>query len=133
MGVALPDEAKELIDDKSFPTLVTVNSDGSPQSSLMWVTREGDELLLSTTRGRQKDKNLARDPRVSVLVPMTDPQQGYAEVRGRVEVTEEGGRELIDSLYNKYIGEGAFPWDGPEAVRIVVRVQPEKVVWIQQY
>jgi PPOX class probable F420-dependent enzyme len=132
MGVALPDAAKALIDDKSFPTLVTLNPDGSPQASLMWVTRDGDEILLSTSRGTRKEKNLARDPRVGVLLPRENPQSGYVEVRGRAEVTEEGGRELIDSLYNKYIGEGTYPWDAPDAVRVVVRVQPEKVVALEQ-
>lgn len=134
MGIALPDGVKALIDDKTFPTLVTVNPDGAPQASLMWVTRDGDDLLFSTKRGRQKDKNLAHDPRVSVLMPFANPLQGYAEVRGQViDITEEGGRELIDDLYHKYVGDGEFLWDGPDSVRLVVRVRPEKVVWIQQF
>lgn len=132
MGVALPDSAKALVDDTTFPTLVTLNKDGSPQASLMWVTRDGDDLLFSTARGRQKERNLLRDPRVSVLIPRPNAQSGYVEVRGRVEIDEAGGRELIDQLYNKYIGEGVYPWDAPDAVRVVLRVLPEKVVALDQ-
>lgn len=130
MSVTLPDGAKQLVDEgKNFATMVTINPDGSPQATILWVTRDGDDLLLSGTTTRQKTKNLAKDDRVSVVIPKPNPQEGGLEVRGTASVTDEGGRELINRLYRKYIGEGDYPWDEPGTVRVVYRVTPKKVIF----
>ena len=126
---ALPDAAKGWVDGPAFAVLATVNADGSPQSTVHWIARDGDDLLLSTVRGRRHARNVERDPRVSVLV--MDPANGYAyvEVRATAIVTEEGGRELIDDLCEKYRGVRPYPWDQPDTVRVVIRVPPDHVVW----
>lgn len=129
MGANLSDTAKELIDGRNFATVATINSsNGAPHASTMWITRDGDDLLFSITTTRKKYANLLADPRVSILVPKPDPQQGYVEVRGKAEITEQGGRDLINRLYNKYIGPGEYAWDPADAVRVVVRVTPEHIV-----
>lgn len=124
---SLSDEAKRWIDDKAFVSLATINADGSPQSTVHWVARDGDDLLLSTVRGRRHANNVERDPRVSVLLIAPDPYK-YLEVRGTATVTEEGGRELIDDLMEKYHGRRPYEWDTPDAVRLVIRVPPDHVV-----
>lgn len=124
---SLPDAAKRWLDDKAFVSLATVNRDGSPQSTVHWVARDGDDILLSTVRGRRHANNVERDPRVSVLLIAPDPYK-YLEVRARAIVTEEGGRELIDDLMEKYRGRRPYPWDRPDAVRLVIRVPPDHVV-----
>jgi PPOX class probable F420-dependent enzyme len=124
----LPDIAKEWVDAKTFPTLATINRDGSPQTTIHWVTRDGDDILMSTVRGRRHADNLERDPRVSVLLIAPDDPYAYLEVRARALVTPEGGRELIDDLMEKYHGRRPYEWDGPDAVRLVVRIPPEHVV-----
>jgi len=124
--VPLPDDAKALLDARTFATLATVNADGSPQLTIHWVTRDGDDVLLSTVKGRQKDRNLRRDPRAALIVLDPDDDQHYAEVRGRVTITEQGGRELIDELSMKYDG-APFPTEAPDVVRVVLRLKADKV------
>lgn len=124
----LSDRAKQWLDDKTFVSLATVNADGSPQSTVHWVARDGDDILLSTVRGRKHANNVERDPRVSVLLIAPDDPYKYLEVRGTATVTEEGGRELIDDLMEKYHGRRPYEWDSADAVRLVIRVPPEHVV-----
>ncbi|WP_018682458.1 PPOX class F420-dependent oxidoreductase [Actinokineospora enzanensis] len=126
MASTLSDAARALIDGDNYATLATLNPDGSPQTSVLWVKVDGGDLLLSTTRGRQKEKNLSRDPRVSVTIyDRTNPYR-YVEVRGDARLSEEGGRELIDELSQKYTG-GPYTNDAPDAVRVVVRITPERI------
>ncbi|MGP3969387.1 PPOX class F420-dependent oxidoreductase [Streptomyces sp. 6N223] len=132
MAAALNDKLKQILDGKVFVTLSTIQPDGSPQSSPVWVTRDGDELLISTTTDRRKYLNLRRDPRATVVVLDPDEPYSYAEIRGTVEMTTEGGRELIDELARKYVGASSYadwnPGAGQDAPRVVVRVVPRKVV-----
>ncbi|MDT3399446.1 PPOX class F420-dependent oxidoreductase [Streptomyces sp. B1866] len=131
MSVTLSEDLKRLIDSPIFVTVATVQPDGSPQLSPVWVTRDGDDLLFSTTMGRRKQKNIARDPRVGVLVQPFDAPYTYAEVRGTASYTTEGGQELINELSLKYTGKpyAEFnPQAGQDAERIVVRITPEKLV-----
>ena len=126
--MTLPDRAREWLDARAFVSLATVNRDGSPHSSVHWVGRDGDDILLSTVRGRRHATNVERDPRISVLLIGADPYE-YLEVRGTATVTEEGGRELIDDLHEKYRGSRPYPSDVPGAVRLLVRLPPEHVVF----
>jgi PPOX class probable F420-dependent enzyme len=131
MSATLSDELKALLDTPVFIHVATIQPDGSPQVSPVWVKRDGDDLLFSTTVGRRKEKNLRRDPRVSVVVQPFDAPYSYAEIRGSVSVTTEGGKELIDELALKYTGKryAEFnPASAEDAERVVVRVTPRKVV-----
>jgi PPOX class probable F420-dependent enzyme len=122
----LSDLAKKLIDDKTFATLSTVNADGSPQSSVIWLKRDGDEVVFSTILGRRKTSNMRRDPRVSVvLFDPADPYR-YTEIRGEVSMTTEGGPELINELSMLYEGK-PFHEKDPAATRVVCRLVPSKV------
>jgi len=126
MGISLSDAVRELVDGKNYATLATINADGSPQTSAMWVGRDGDDLLFSTVAGRLKDRNMRRDPRVSVTIMEREDPENYTEIRGTATITEAGGRELDDRLSWKYDGKEAGE-DVPGAVRVVVRVVPERV------
>jgi PPOX class probable F420-dependent enzyme len=126
MGVTFNEATKALFDGKNFPVVATINADGSVQTSVVWAKRDGDTVLFATVRGRLKERNLQRDPRVSLSVfDLEDPLK-YVEVRGRAEITEEGGRELINELSHKYDGKD-FRTEPPEVVRVVVRVVPDKI------
>ncbi|GAA2387070.1 hypothetical protein GCM10010420_07520 [Streptomyces glaucosporus] len=131
MAASLPDKLRQLLDRPVFVTVVTVQPDGRPQASPVWVKRDGDDVLVSTTVDRRKAKNLERDPRVSVVVVDPDEPYTYAEIRGTAAMTTEGGRELIDELSVKYSGrtyEQFNPASVNDAQRVVVRITPEKVV-----
>jgi len=124
---ALTDLAKRLIDGPTFAVVSTINPDGAPQSGVVWVKRDGDDILFSTIRGRRKTKNMERDPRVGVtLYDPADPYR-YVEVRGAVSLTEEGGPELIQDLSQKYDGV-PFREGRPDNVRVVVRITPTRVI-----
>ncbi|MBM7771482.1 PPOX class probable F420-dependent enzyme [Actinokineospora baliensis] len=126
MAPELSEGARALLDGPNFATLATLNPDGSPQTSVLWVRRDGDDVLLSTVAGRQKEKNLRRDPRVSVTVINKDNPYSYLEFRGVAELTTEGGHELINELSLKYSGQ-PYTGDTPDTVRVVVRITPERI------
>ncbi|MFB6563095.1 MULTISPECIES: PPOX class F420-dependent oxidoreductase [unclassified Streptomyces] len=132
MSAALSDDLKKLIDDSPvFATVATIQPDGSPQLSVTWLTRDGDDLLVSTTVGRRKEKNLRADPRITVMINPANAPYTYAEVRGTAELTTEGGQELINELSRKYTGKDYAdfnPASKEDAERVVVRVSPRKVV-----
>ncbi|MET8689797.1 PPOX class F420-dependent oxidoreductase [Streptomyces sp. NPDC004732] len=131
MSAALSDQLKSLLDTPVFITVATIQPDGSPQVSPVWVKRDGDDVLFSTTIGRRKEKNLRRDPRVTVLVQPFDAPYTYAEIRGTAEMTTEGGQELIDELSRKYTGKDYAdfnPGSKDDTQRVVVRVSARKVV-----
>jgi PPOX class probable F420-dependent enzyme len=126
----LPEGARALVDAANFATVATIEPDGSPQTSVVWISREDDTLVFSTVRGRRKAQNMERDPRVSVLVLDHANPYSYLEVRGTVALSEEGGRALIDALAAKYRGLDRYPWDdGTDNVRVVCRVQAARVVF----
>jgi PPOX class probable F420-dependent enzyme len=129
MSQQLSDEARAVVDGKNFACVSTIEPDGSPQASLVWITRDGDDLLFSTLRGRRKETNLARDPRIAVLVHPADDPYVFLEVRGTVQITEQGGHELIDALAHKYTGVEEFEERRPDVTRVVVRVKADRIVW----
>jgi PPOX class probable F420-dependent enzyme len=130
MTARLNDAVRKLFDDPNPAVLATVNPDGSPQTSVVWVGRDGDELVISSQAGRRKEQNIRRDPRVSISVYDRDDPQQYAEIRGVATVTEDIGRELAVRLDEAYEGPGAgekFLRLPPEVVRVVIRVKPLRV------
>jgi PPOX class probable F420-dependent enzyme len=121
----LSDLVKMVVDGKNFATVATVNPDGAPQSSVVWVTREGDTLLFSTRTERQKARNLARDPRISVSIFDLDNPYYSVEIRGRAELIEDPEGTLRKQLAQKYFGQDPPP--EPDGARLIVRVVPEKI------
>ncbi|MGD0374397.1 MAG: PPOX class F420-dependent oxidoreductase [Streptosporangiaceae bacterium] len=131
MTASLSDTARKIIDAPNPAVLATINPDGSPQTSVVWVRRDGNDLLISSAAGRRKDRNLARDPRVSVTVYDTADPLEYVEVRGLANVAEDPGRRLAVLLAEEYEGPGAgqeFLDLPPEVIRIVIRITPQRVL-----
>ena len=125
MGIRLSESAIRLIDGRNYAVLATVNADGSPQTSVMWVGRDGDDLLFSTVAGRLKHRNMAREPRVSVTVIDSADPESYVELRGVASMTPDIGRRVDTDLSWKYDGKDPGE-DRPGAVRVVVRVEVRK-------
>ena len=126
--MTLPDALLDLLRRPSPCFLATLMPDGSPQMTQTWVDTDGRHVLVNTVDGHQKVRNMRRDPRVAVNVADPDDPSRYFEVRGRVvEVTEDGAREHIDELSQRYIGR-PYPWfGGRDQVRLLVRIAPERV------
>ncbi|MEW1910957.1 PPOX class F420-dependent oxidoreductase [Kitasatospora sp. NPDC085895] len=131
MTTQLNESVRALIDAPIPAVLATLNPDGAPQTSVVWVGRDGDDLLVSTAAGRRKERNLRRDPRASLTVyDPADPDR-YVEIRGLTTVTEDTGRALAAALAEQYEGPGAGQeyLDLPaEVLRVVLRISPTKVV-----
>jgi PPOX class probable F420-dependent enzyme len=126
----LTEVARGLVDGPNSGVLATINPDGGPQTSVVWVGRDGDDVVISTTAGMRKETNLRRDPRASLLVVDKDDSARYVEIRGTATVSEDVGRALAVQLAEKYVGPGAgqeyldLP---PEVVRTVIRISSDKV------
>jgi PPOX class probable F420-dependent enzyme len=125
MGFELSPAALALLDGRNYAVLATVNPDGSPQTSVMWLGRDGADVLFSTVEGRRKHRNMVRDPRVSVSVIDSADPENYVELRGRVSMTPDVGRRFDTQLSWKYDGRDPGP-DRPGAVRVVVRLVVDK-------
>lgn len=125
MAVRLSAATIRLLDGRNYAVLATVNPDGSPQTSAMWVGRDANEVLFSTVQGRAKHRNLRRDPRASVTVIDSANPDNYVELRGTVSFTPDIGRRFDSLLSWKYDGKDPDP-DPPGAVRVVVRMVVNK-------
>jgi PPOX class probable F420-dependent enzyme len=126
MTFSFSDATLRLLDGRNYAVLATVNPDGSPQTSAMWIGRDGADLLFSTVAGRVKHRNMMRDPRVSVTVLDLQDPDIYVELRGRVvSMDPDVGRAVDTGLSWKYDGKDPGE-DVPGAVRLVVRVVVEK-------
>jgi PPOX class probable F420-dependent enzyme len=129
MGPPLSDSAKALLDSAEYATLATIEPDGQPQLSIVWVARDGADVLVSTVVGRRKHRNALRDPRATLLVSPRDAPWVYLELRGMVEMSTHGGRELIEALSRKYTQDERYTYDdGTDNVRVVLRISPDRVV-----
>lgn len=124
----LPQDLKDVIDSKAFAHLTTLDPDGAPQSSAMWIMRDGDLIVFNTAAGRRKHRNMANDPRVSVSISREDDQYANWSIQGRViEMRESDGVEVIDALARKYTDAEKYEWLKPGMVRVTVIVEPTRV------
>jgi PPOX class probable F420-dependent enzyme len=126
MGIPLSEATLRLVDGRNYAVLATVNPGGSPQTSVVWIGRDGSDLLFSTVEGRVKHRNMLCDPRVSVTVIDSADPENYVELRGRASMSPDTGRRVDTELSRKYDGKDPDP-DRPGAVRVVVRVVVDRV------
>jgi PPOX class probable F420-dependent enzyme len=129
MGV-LPESARSVLESDGLAHLVTINQDGSPQVSIVWVGLDGDNVVSAHLREQQKLRNLRRDPRVvlSVETPNTNPMglREYLVVHGRATIEEGGAPELLQELAYTYLGPDVkFPSmpDPPPGFRLRIAVE----------
>jgi PPOX class probable F420-dependent enzyme len=122
----LSPEVRALFDGRNFASLATINPDGSPQASVVWVLRDGDELLFSVLSGRKKARNIVRDPRVSITIHESSNPYVSAEVRGEAALRPDPAKELPSALSRKYLGAEP-PNESDDETRLIIRVTPATV------
>lgn len=128
MAQAIPEKFLDLFQKQAFANLATVMSDGSPQVTPVWVDYDGKHVRFNSALGRVKDKNVRRDPRVSLSILDPANPYRYLAIRGRVvEITQKGADEHINSLAKKYLGKDEYPYRQPGEVRVLYKIEPEKV------
>jgi PPOX class probable F420-dependent enzyme len=128
LTTTLTNKAKALIDRPLIASVATVDAEGRPQLTPVWIDRDGDDLVFNTARGRAKVTNLERNPHVAVSVVDPDDPYNVVVVRGEVEGTEEGADAQIDALAKKYLGLDSYPLRQPGEVRVTYRVKSGNVV-----
>jgi PPOX class probable F420-dependent enzyme len=125
---AIPDEAKHLFENKDFAHVATLNSDGSPQVSAVWIGLDGDLITFNTAEGRLKTKNLQRDPNVAISIAGQENPYENLIVQGKVvELTHDGADEDIDALAKRYMDVDSYPFRQEGEQRVIVKIEPQKV------
>jgi len=126
MPEAIPEKYVDLFKKKAFASLATLMPDGRPQVTPVWCDWDGQHILFNSARGRQKDRNVRRDPHVAVALMDPENPYRYLEVRGTVvEITEEGADAHIDKMAKKYLGVDKYPYGQPGEVRVIYKIRPE--------
>ena len=121
--------AARILAGPHLSVLSTTNQDGSPQTSVILVKPDGDDVLFSTIKGRLKTVNMERDPRVSLLVhslPGEGAEITYAAISGHVEFTDDPDAAFHQVMYDLHMG-GATPPAEPGAERLIVRLRPKRI------
>jgi PPOX class probable F420-dependent enzyme len=125
---AIPPSHADILAKPAFAHLATLNADGSPQVTPVWVDFDGTNVVINTARGRVKANNLAREPRVALSISDPENPYRYLAVQGRVvEMTENGSDAHIDRMAKKYLGKETYPFRAPGEKRVIVKIAPEKV------
>ena len=129
--VQLPESARAVIESGRLAHLVTVNRDGSPQVTIVWVGLDGDDIVVGKLMVDQKVRNIRRDPRVALSIEAEGSFHGmqhYLVVEGEAQVEEGGAPELLRALAQVYIGPGTdFPPMPNPPAGFVIRITPTRV------
>jgi PPOX class probable F420-dependent enzyme len=130
--VEIPPEAREVLESDRLAHLVTLNPDGSPQVSCVWVGLEGDEIVSGHLGTWQKVRNVELDPRVALSIEAKGTNelglQEYLVVHGRARIQEGGAPELLQRLARTYIGPDAvFPPMPDPPPGFVTRITVERL------
>lgn len=126
MAVTLPEPVRALVDGKNFATVATLDADGGPQTSVIWVGLDDGDLVFSATEDRLKVRNLRRDPRASVSITDAENPYRHTQLRGTVTITPDPGKTLPKTLSHKYLGQDPPP-EGDEVQRVIVRLRVERI------
>jgi PPOX class probable F420-dependent enzyme len=129
---ALPESARELIESDALGHLVTLNPDGSPQVTCVWVGLDGDEIVSGHLRPQQKLRNIERDPRIALSVEGTRTNEvglrEYVVVHGRAQIEEGGAPQLLQRLAYVYLGPAVkFPPMPDPPPGHIVRIAVDRV------
>jgi PPOX class probable F420-dependent enzyme len=130
----LNDAVRHILDGPHLSVLATLNPGGTPQTSVIFVKRDGDHILFSTIKGRRKAANLSRDPRANLLIhglPADRPNDAgngpnYAAISGTVKLTDDPDATFHQQMYDLHMG-GATPPPEPGAQRVTARIVPQRV------
>ena len=124
----------KIIKDKNFAFLGTIMKDGSPQVTPTWADIENGNILINTAIGRIKQKNISRDPRVSLAIADRNNPYDMVTIRGKVieQISGDTAEEHIDKLAKKYIGKDKYPGRSPGEKRILLKIKPERIFHMNQ-
>ncbi|HEY5265227.1 MAG TPA: PPOX class F420-dependent oxidoreductase [Acidimicrobiales bacterium] len=120
--------ARAIFDKNVLAHVASLDADGGPNVTPVWVELDGDDIVINTALGRAKARNLAADARVAVS--LTDPDDPYVcvAVRGTVVgFTTDGADEVIDRLAKKYLNVETYPMRREGEIRVTVKIHPDRI------
>ena len=123
----LNERQARLLLDTNFGALATLQADGAPMVTPVWVDWDGEHVVINTMRSGAKPRHVERDPRVEIVVWNTDNPYQHVRVAGRAELVEAGAEEHIDTMAKKYMGEDSYPGRAPGDRRVLLLITPERV------
>jgi PPOX class probable F420-dependent enzyme len=124
----IPESHKDILEKPGIAHAATLGPRGEPHSTPVWYAWDGEHLVLSTLKSRQKYRNLGRDPRIALSI--LDPDNPYRQVTIRgtvVAIDDDTDLAAVNSLAKKYLGQDTYPWHQPGDERVVVKVKPSRV------
>ena len=126
MGVPIPKGVRDFLSEPVFAHIATLDKDGSPRVAMMWVETDGTHVIVNSTMGAVKVKNIRRDPRVYLSIqPTMEYPRRHLEIRGRVvSMTTDGANAHIDAMAEKYVGVARYPRRTRGMRRIKIVVEP---------
>ena len=124
----LTKEQRAFLENPFVGVVTTLQRDGSPQSTVVWVDVDDEGVSINTAYGRVKPRNLARDPRISLVV--VDPGDPYRwiKVSGTGRLVDEGADDHIDRLSKKYTGRDVYASRQPGEQRVTVRITSDRIL-----
>ena len=126
MSGTIPEKYRDLFSKRAFASLATLMPDGRPQVTPVWIDYDGDHIIFNSAKGRQKDKNVRRDPRVAITLIDPENPYRYLEIRGSVvEITEDGADAHIDKMAKKYLGVDKYPYGSAGEQRVIYKIKLE--------
>jgi PPOX class probable F420-dependent enzyme len=127
--MVLPDNVKKFLAKPNFAVLATVSPSGRPQATLVWFMLDADEILVNTSKGRVKLRNLHANPRLSLVILDRDNPYAYVQIQGVVTgFDEKNGARDIDRLSLRYRREKyKYMMGNKPADRVSLRIKPTRV------
>lgn len=124
----IPSDLEDLLQTTTLADVATIGPNGEPQVNPVWFGWDGEVIKFSTVRGRQKERNLERDPRIAVLIVDPSNPYRYIEIRGQVErIEDDPDGAYIDKMAKKYMGVDEYPYKKEGDERVIVVIRPEYV------
>lgn len=123
---------RNLLQNPNYAVVTTLNADGTPHSTIVWVSGEDGTVAVNSAIGRVWPSNLERDPRINVLVFEAGNPYHFVEIRGTARPDRDRGDEHIDRLARKYTGKDRYPYRQPGEERIKFVVEPDHVRHVKQ-
>jgi PPOX class probable F420-dependent enzyme len=120
--------SRAIFEKQVLAHVASLDADGAPNVSPVWVMLDGDDIMINTALGRAKARNLASDSRVAVSLTDPDDPRVSITVRGTVETfTTDGADDVIDALAKKYTGLDSYPYRSKGEVRVTVKIRPDRI------
>ena len=120
----LTDEDLALLSEPQLAHVATIEADGTPHVTPVWVDTDGEHIVFNTAKGRQKYNNMERNPVVAVSVVDKADDFRTLWIKGTAEFVTEGADAHIDRMAKKYLGQDTYPFRQPGEERVIVRITP---------